>query len=329
MEEKLGFLKMTTAEFSKWIKKKKVGRTVIYIQEHHTYIPNYTHFDNGNHFEMQQNMKRYHVHHNGWSDIGQHLTIFPDGSILTGRSMERSPACIFANNAHAICIESVGNFDKNGDVMTKEQKQAIIEVTATLCAKFDIPINIERIVYHHWFSLATGTRNDGTRNNKSCPGTNFFGGNKTENAKQNFIPKVKKAYLELKTESNAVTVKKYVIITATRLRVRKGPGTSNLRATDRDSLILGAILRVYGEKDGWLKISSSAQHWISGRYTDVVLRATVNANVLNVRTGPGTQFNKVDAIKKGFEVFIQEEVGNWCKISMEDKWVSKSFLDFA
>ena len=31
---------------------------------------------------------------NQWADIGQHFAIFPDGEIVTGRSMETSPACI-------------------------------------------------------------------------------------------------------------------------------------------------------------------------------------------------------------------------------------------
>ena len=62
-------------------------------------------------------MKAYHVTYNGWNDIGQHFTIFPDGLILTGRSLEKSPACIYGQNANAICIENLGNFDLGGDQM--------------------------------------------------------------------------------------------------------------------------------------------------------------------------------------------------------------------
>lgn len=329
MEEKYGFVKMPLNEFYQWLKSNRIGRTVLFVQEHHTFRPNYTHFTGKNHFDLQFNMKNYHVHHNGWSDIGQHFSIFPDGMIVTGRSMERSPACIYANNANAVCIEAIGNFDKSRDAMNSEQEEAIVGATASLCAKFGIPVNVHKIVYHHWFNLATGHRNDGAGSNKSCPGTNFFGGNKVKDCEANFLPRVQQAISGVPPGGAAAAIKKYVIITASRLRIRKGPGTQFPKATDRASLIMGAVLRIYKENDnGWLKISSSADHWISGRYTDEVKRAVVNAHTLNVRLGPGTDFEKIESIKQGFEVFIQEEKDNWCKISMEDRWVFKTYLDF-
>ena len=64
------------------------------IQQHHTFIPSYIHFTGMNHFDWQLVMKKYHVNENGWADIGEHFAIFPDGEIVTGRSMETSPACI-------------------------------------------------------------------------------------------------------------------------------------------------------------------------------------------------------------------------------------------
>lgn len=80
-------------------------------------------------------MKTHHMVNNGWSDIGQHFTIFPDGLILTGRNPENTPACIYGQNANSICIENLGNFDHGADVMTTVQKEAIISVTAILCMK--------------------------------------------------------------------------------------------------------------------------------------------------------------------------------------------------
>jgi uncharacterized protein YgiM (DUF1202 family) len=59
-----------------------------------------------------------------------------------------------------------------------------------------------------------------------------------------------------------------------------------------------------------------------------VQRATVNANVLRVRSGPGTGFAVVDNLMKSEEVFISTIKGDWAKISMEEKWLTKSFLDF-
>ncbi|WP_339701692.1 SH3 domain-containing protein [Algoriphagus aquimarinus] len=63
-------------------------------------------------------------------------------------------------------------------------------------------------------------------------------------------------------------------------------------------------------------------------YTTDVQRATVNANVLRVRSGPGTEYAIVDNLMKSEEIFISTIKGEWCKISLEEKWLSKNFLDF-
>ena len=67
-------------------------------------------------------MKNHHVNHNGWRDIEQYFSIFPDGTILTGRSLEQSPAYIIRQNANSICMKNVRNFDIGGDNMTLAQK---------------------------------------------------------------------------------------------------------------------------------------------------------------------------------------------------------------
>lgn len=328
METKFGFTKMTVTEFENWMSSLRIGRTILKIQQHHTYIPSYIHFTGSNHFERQLAMKNHHVNQNGWQDIGQHFTIFPDGTILTGRSLEKSPACITNQNANSICIENFGNFDSNGDAMTNLQKDAIIAVTATLCKKFNLPVNSNTIIYHHWFRLDNGVRNNGAGSNKSCPGTNFFGGNKVVDFEQHFAPLViaKLNGHTIKTDTDAIL--KYVCVTASVLNIRTQPKASSPKAKERSSIEMGAILRVYEERNNWLKISNSLEHWVSGRYTDEVKRATVNATVLNVRTGPGISFPKTAIVTKDEEVFVIEDLNGWCKIGMEEKWVSKSYLNF-
>lgn len=327
METKFGFKKMTLSQFEIWLKNLRVSRTVLKIQHHHTYIPSYVHFTGDNHFERQKAMKDYHVNTNGWKDIGQHFTIFPDGTILTGRSMEDSSACIYGQNANSVCIENFGDFDRGKDVMTNEQKQRVVRVTALLCQKFNIPVSIDFIVYHHWFNLSTGGRNNGTRNNKSCPGTNFFGGNKVTDCQNNFLPLVN-TVISGTIKTDVSDVKKYVCVTANSLNVRTQPNTSSSRASERHSVPLGSILRVYGEQNGWLKISKSDSRWVFERYTADVERATVTATTLNVRTGAGTSFPKTGSLSKGEIVFVTETKNNWCKIGLEDKWVSKQYLQF-
>jgi hypothetical protein len=326
MTSKFGFTKMDISEFETWISNLRVARTILHIQEHHTWSPSYINFKGNNHFDLQQGMKSYHVSHNGWMDIGQHFTTFPDGTILTGRSLESTPACILGFNTNAICIENLGDFDIGKDAMTVEHKNTIVRITAALCKKFGIAVNSDKVVYHHWFNLTTGVRNNGTGNNKSCPGTNFFGGNKVENCNQNFLPLVTAA-LNGAAPQPAQNIIKYVAVTADSLNIREDANAQSKKVTGVEPATLGAILRVYGEKNSWYKISASQQNWVNGSFTKDVTRATVNATTLNVRSGPGTNFPKVSALTKNQEVFIVEESNGWCKISSDNKWVKKEFLN--
>ncbi|CAM4343928.1 SH3 domain-containing protein [Flavobacterium terrigena] len=327
METKNGFTKLSPKEFELWLSNIRLGRTILKIQQHHTFIPSYVHFNGSNHFERQLAMKQYHTVQNGWQDIGQHFTIFPDGSIVTGRSLEKSPACITNQNVHSICIENFGNFDINGDEMTVEQRESILTVTAALCKRFNLQVDSNSIVYHHWFRLDNGLRTNGGVNTKSCPGTAFFGGNKVVDFDKNFKPLViERLKGDVKTNLNAVLY--FVCVTSSTLNIRSLPTANSSKVTDRPSLVMGAILRIYEEKDGWYKISSSQSHWISSKFTKQVKRAEVNADTLNVRTGPDVKFSKSYSIQKGEIVFLFEEKNGWCRIGMEEKWVSAKFLNF-
>lgn len=329
MEIKLGFTKMSPKEFETYISNLKIARTILFIQQHHTYIPSYIHFKGSNHFDLQKGMKNTHINVNGWGDIGQHFTIFPDGSILTGRSIEKSPACISGNNGNAICIENLGNFDDGGDEMTEAQRNAIVIVTAALCKKFRFIPDTKNIVYHHWFNLSTGVRNNGLGNNKSCPGTNFFGGNKVDDCKTHFIPLIKQKLSTVNNnDSSSLLVLKYVSVISNTLNIRSGAGTAYLVSKDRTPALLGCVLRVYEEKNGWYRISSSAEHWVNSRFTKEVKRAVVDADVLNVRSGAGTNYPKLDSILKGIEVFIYAQEQSWSQISQESRWVKDSFLKY-
>lgn len=330
MQIQNNFIKLTIEEFTRWLDDQTIARTVLSIQQHHTWNPRYIHFNGDNHFERQLAMRNYHIGVNGWADIGQHFTIFPDGIIVTGRSLERVPACIFGHNAHSICIENLGNFDFGGDEMSAAQREATIHVTARLCSKFNLPVNPFSIVYHHWFNLANGTRNNGSGNNKTCPGTNFFGGNKVADCINNFLPLVQKE-LDAPTifDRKPLHLLKNVVVIANRLNIRSGPSSRAGLAPDRETAVAGAVLRVYDERDGWYKISNSQENWVAARFTLEVQRATVNAYALNVRSGPGTNFSRVDSLVQGEEIFIVETINDWAKIAIEEKWVNTRFLTMA
>jgi SH3-like domain-containing protein len=326
MAKKYGFVKWSIGKFEDWINSLQLARTVIVIQQHHTFSPSYAHFKGSNHFELQQGMKNYHVNHNGWSDIGQHFTTFPDGTILSGRSLEKSPTCISGQNANGICLEHLGNFDSGKDSMTADQRDTIIRMTAVLCRRFNLPVNTQSIVYHHWFDLSTEQRNDGAGNNKTCPGTNFFGGNKVIDCTTHFLPLVSQA-LPFSIQ-NMPELLKYVGVTASKLNIRTRPGQSADKVMGLDSATIGSVLRVYNEENGWYKISKAQELWVDGKYTMNVSRAVVSVDKLHVRNGPGTSYERVGTLTKGREIFIVQEDNNWCRINMDQKWVSKDHLEF-
>ncbi len=202
------FKSFDVKSFEDYIKNMKVARKVKLIQLHHTYSPSYKNFTGNNHEALQRNMRSYHVNTNGWSDIGQHFTIFPDGVIMTGRSIEKSPAGIYGANTGSICIECLGNFDKGGDAMTEAQKEAIVGAVKILLDKFNLKAE-DNVTYHCWWTSSGSDIGDYIKGKsaKTCPGTNFFGGNTLTAYENNFMPLIKKygkPELEAVTEVNDI-----------------------------------------------------------------------------------------------------------------------------
>jgi hypothetical protein len=184
------FLIFDTAELRQWLRDQQPARAIDRLLIHHTWQPDYADFDGTNHLRLQAGMRKYHKETRGWVDIGQHFSVFPDGKVVTGRTLELDPACTKGANVGSICIENVGNFDEGGDVMTPIHREAILEAAAWVCERWWIPVDSEHVIYHHWFDLNTGRRTEGTGVTKTCPGSAFFGGNTVEAAEANFLPQV-------------------------------------------------------------------------------------------------------------------------------------------
>ena len=176
-------------EFQEWLRNFEKKRTINRIQQHHTFIPAYKHFDGNNHFKLCESMERSHIER-GFDEIGQNITTFPDGTIMLCRDLNIQPAGIKLQNSGAICIENVGDFDLGKDSLNDIHRHTIIQITKLLLQKFAIVPNKKNLVYHHWFDLKTGERieEEGKGAKKSCPGTNFFGGNTVEAYNTNFLP---------------------------------------------------------------------------------------------------------------------------------------------
>lgn len=270
---KYGFTKMTSNEFKSWITKqgdyKYTG-----IQVHHTWLPDYSCFykANGTHEDeltRQNNMKAVHTKTNGWADIAQHFTIFPNGAIVTGRPLSNTtPVGIKGWNANKICIEIYGNFDKGKDVMTAEQKNAVIAVYGELCKKFKITPSTSTIRCHAWFTAGGTYLGDynSSKSAKTCPGTNFMGfGNSKAAIEKNFIPLIKNYINGGSTTQKTSSVGVYKV-TAETLNVRKGPGTSYAKV---GTVKKGEAFTITKVSSGWGYLKSGLG-WICLAYTSKV-----------------------------------------------------------
>jgi hypothetical protein len=184
------FMLFGLAEFEPWLANFNMVREVRLIQNHHTWKPGYAE-THDNHFKLLASMEAYHKGR-GFFEIAQNLTTFKDGTIAVCRSLNTIPAGIKGANQYGICIEHVGNFDIGGDEMTPEHRKTILGINAALCKKFSLEPSIETIVYHHWYDLDSGKKKFGLGNTKSCPGTNWFHGNKAPEADRYFIKEIKK-----------------------------------------------------------------------------------------------------------------------------------------
>lgn len=274
MKTAYGFTRFDTEdEFKNWLKNKSVTRNVNKLQIHHTGSPSYSNFfkSNGTHEDeltRQKNMKSFHVNSRGMSDIAQHFTVFPNGKIVTGRSLNSNPAGITGWNTGAICVEIYGNFDKGQDTMKDAQKKAVIMLYGELCKKFKLTPSTNTIRCHAWFTSGGTYLGDyyPAKSRKSCPGTAFMGfGNSKSAIANNFIPLVKN-YISggtTSTSTSTASLGVYKVI-VDELNVRQGPGTSYPIATVVHKGEAYTIVKMSGS---WGKLKSGAG-WIncSSRY---------------------------------------------------------------
>jgi len=253
------------AEFENWLSVQKVSRLIKLVQNHHTWKPNYHSFKQADAKALLKSMEMAHLER-GFNAIAQHFTTFPDGTIGSGRSLDTIPAGIKGANRNGICIEHVGNFDIGGDKMNDIHKETIVRINALLCAKFGLIPSEESIVYHHWYDLNTGDRTNGSGTTKTCPGTNFFGGNTVQNFRTNFLPLVVK---ETKKVSTGNIPKRFLFtgrVNAQSLNVRNAGST---KAPILAKLSKGTEIRVFSEKSGWYSIDSDFSRWVKKEFVNV------------------------------------------------------------
>lgn len=135
------------------------NRKIDELHVHHTYKPDHSDYNGQNGLKLNESMRKYHLGL-GWNDIGQHLTLLPDGRWVTGRDFNSNPASITGWNEGAFAIEMIGNFDTGHDQFTGAQAEAMFEFCAWFC-EFKL-LNVDASVKFHRDSATAG---------KTCPGT--------------------------------------------------------------------------------------------------------------------------------------------------------------
>lgn len=143
---------------------------------HHTWKPENKDFKGNNHIAMQQGMYNYHTKNLGWQNIGQHVTLFPDGKWVTGRPFNITPASIKGWNTGAFAVEMVGNFDIGNDKLKGNQLNSILQLMKYFINKY----GENSIKFHR----------EGPGVTKTCPGTSLNKANMIKRAKNLEVGKV-------------------------------------------------------------------------------------------------------------------------------------------
>jgi Caspase domain/N-acetylmuramoyl-L-alanine amidase len=153
------FVKLTIDEFEELVDSFEFTRQIDAVHMHHTWKPDHSQYRG---LQTINSMWEYHTQTNGWSDIAQHISIAPDGSIWTGRNWNKPPASAAGYNGNSakgpFMFEMIGNFDTGKDPFADPQKASVIRVIEALLAKFSLPVSALRFHNH-------------MTDQKSCPGT--------------------------------------------------------------------------------------------------------------------------------------------------------------
>ena len=132
------------------------------------------------------------------------------------------------------------------------------------------------------------------------------------------------AYVKMDNGSNVYTELKNAIVTANQLNVRNAP---SLSAQVIGSLVKNQRVEVLETSGDWIRTNYG---WVYKSYVQIVGAAsanntgTVKASALNIRSGPGTNYDKLGLLRQGQTVTILENKGGWYRIS--SGWVSANYI---
>jgi len=140
------------AELKAELAKTKVTRGIREVVVHHTWSPTAAQYKGKPTWEA---IRKYHMGERGWSDIGYHYGVAPDGTVWKLRPVTRSGAHVLSRNQHTVGVVLLGNFDEEDPA--RYGLSRMVELVRMLVERFKLtPAGIR---FHREFQ------------NKTCPGT--------------------------------------------------------------------------------------------------------------------------------------------------------------
>src|SRR5215207_4907983 len=159
------FLQLSVEAFAERLAAFEFRRPVTEVHMHHTWMPDRRTWRAQHAADADaaviEGMWRFHRERRGFSDIAQHVTIAPDGSVWTGRDWSQTPASAVGHNGSRdgipFMFETIGNFDEGRETLDGAQRAAVVEVIARVQLAFGLEADALR--FHSEMSA------------KSCPGS--------------------------------------------------------------------------------------------------------------------------------------------------------------
>ncbi len=143
--------------------------------------------------------------------------------------------------------------------------------------------------------------------------------------------------------ANLHTLKGNVKVTADALNVRSGPGANH---TIISQVTKDTVLPFLEKQEGWYKVilQGGQAGWISGRFVNHASSgenksqgsellpgtAVVKTAVLNVRSGPGTNYSVSGRVQANIPLPVLEEKDNWYKVLLpgdKEGWIAAWFSE--
>lgn len=293
----------------------------IELHVHNTVNPNHKDWRKRPDARYWQNVMRSTHKRWGWSDIGQHVTLTPDGKFISGRNFSRQPAsCVGYNQINGqipFMVEMLGNFNKGNDTFGGVQKDSMLKLAKWFYDRG------KRIRFHREMDKT-----------QTCPGNTIDKGEFMQEVKGKIAPEKPKVI----TPSDTFKPNAKVTNVKTRLNVRAKPNGAKigwLHPNERVQILstTGNWYLVRYKIDG---TNRSKQGYVSAEYVQMLTSQKGQVyNVktrLNVRDKP--EGKKIGWLHPNEKVEIRGQTNGWYLVEYiidgtnrrKQGWVSAKYI---